>query len=96
MEEFKDFTEAHTCKETLKAFEKLCIKLGLDNVPHGEFFDQLSYGLSKNWKFKRFLDHLKNKFQDTEKGGATKVSPCLSYLFFIFVNLIYGMCFAHC
>ncbi|XP_071174863.1 F-actin-monooxygenase mical1-like isoform X2 [Mytilus edulis] len=81
MEEFKDFTESHTCKETLKAFEKLCVKLGLDNVPHEEFFDQLSYGLSKNWKFKRFLDHLKNKFQDTEKGGATKIlivgaGPC--------------------
>ncbi|CAC5400257.1 MICAL [Mytilus coruscus] len=81
MEGFNVFTEAHTCKETLKAFEKLSVKLGLENVPHEEFFDQLSFGLAKNWKFKRFLDHLKNKFQDTGKGEATKVlvvgaGPC--------------------
>lgn len=74
MEEFNIFTEAHTCKDTLKAFRELSAKLGLDDIPHEQFFDKLRSGLS-NWKIKRFLDQLQKRFTSkTQNGDATKVS----------------------
>ncbi|CAC5400256.1 MICAL [Mytilus coruscus] len=81
MEEFNVFTEAHTCKDTLKAFRELSTKLGLDDAPHEQFFDKLRSGLS-NWKIKRFLDQLQKKFAPkTQNSDATKVlvvgaGPC--------------------
>ncbi|XP_052063696.1 F-actin-monooxygenase MICAL1-like isoform X2 [Mytilus californianus] len=81
MEEFNVFTEAHTCKDTLKAFRELSTKLGLDDTPHEQFFDKLRSGFS-NWKIKRFLDQLQKKFAPkTQNSDATKVlvvgaGPC--------------------
>ncbi|XP_071174859.1 F-actin-monooxygenase mical1-like isoform X1 [Mytilus edulis] len=81
MEEFKAFTEAHTCKDTLKAFRELSAKLGLDDIPHEQFFDKLKSGLS-NKKANQLFDQLQNKISPKEQNGdATKVlvvgaGPC--------------------
>lgn len=82
MEAFNNFKDAHTCKNTMKAFNDVKAQFGLtDSTPHKQFFEQLCYGLCKLnvWKVKQFLEGLKKRFtaqefKNTNKDHKTKVS----------------------
>ena len=78
MDEFKAFSEAYTCKETLKTFQSVKEKLGLEQTPHDQFVDQLSFGLN-GFKVKRLLEQLKKRYtskeyQDARINNTTKVT----------------------
>ncbi|VDI80368.1 protein-methionine sulfoxide oxidase MICAL [Mytilus galloprovincialis] len=71
--EFKDFIDAETCIDTMKTFETMTVKLGVDDAPYEQVFDKLRLELPNgedremlNCLKKFFNKNVKHKREDTQ------------------------------
>lgn len=73
--EFKDFIEAETCIDTMKTFQKVTAKLGVDDAPHEKVFDRLRLELP-NREDREILNCVKECLTKNAKlkGEPTDVS----------------------
>jgi len=96
MDEFNQFTKAHTCKETLLAFRNLRTNLGLEHTSCDKFFDQLGLGLN-NWKVKRLFEQLRKRFslkeyKENRSGDRSKVGFYRKCHLSLFISDVYITC----